>query len=375
MIKKAAVFCLVLFVGVAIFGCAKVADTTSGSSGSPPAGTTQVKLSASNIVVNGNQLTMSLSALNQANAVLSGMGTGNFGGAIYQTNPTITAAGAKAQATAVVTLTFSAISGGGSGTAKNVNAALVLDKSGSMGWDDGTLTKVTSEEIAAKAFITEEANSSTSNKAAIIFLDNTAWVEQAMTAVTNTSLLFGAIDKAHLTGGSTALYDGMADGVLEATKEAASSTLVRAVVALTDGGENASVTYTTTKEVADLAIAKSIPIFTVGLYGTTAEAISYRKALQDIAIATTGSVDNYFEIITGITALSVNAAEVKARQIRALGAMTDLYQKLAIGLTQSYTLTCTMSTTLSPGTYWMQITLQNYGSFTGQTVTISFVVS
>jgi hypothetical protein len=146
-------------------------------------------------------------------------------------------------------------------------------------------------------------------------------------------------------------------------------------VALTDGGENASVTYTTTKEVADLAIAKSIPIFTVGLFNNTSEAISYRKALQDIAIATTGSVDNYFEIVIGTTALSVNAAEVKARQIRALGAMTDLYQKIAIGLTQSYSLTCTMSTSLSPGTYWMQITLQNYGSFTGQTVTVSFVVS
>lgn len=366
MIKKAAVFCLVLFIGVAIFGCAKVVETST-----TPVTTTQVKLSASNIIVSGNQLTCSLAALNQNNAVVTGMGTSNFSGAIYSANPTITSAGAKAQATIVATLEFTAINS----ASKSIDAALVLDKSGSMGWDDGTLTKVTSEEIAAKAFIDEEYNVSTSNKAAIVFLDSTTWVEKAMTAVSDKAAFYTAIDKAHLSGGSTALYDGMAKGVLEASKEAAATNLVRAVVALTDGGENASVTYNTSKEVADLAIASSVPIYTVGLFNTTAEAVSLRKALQDIAIATTGSVDNYFEIIVGVTALSVNAQEVSARKIRAMGALIDLYKSLAVALTQSYTLTATLTTTLSPGTYWMQITLQNYGSFTGQTVTVSFVVS
>lgn len=369
MIKKAAVFCLVLFIGVAIFGCAKVVET--GNAGSPPAGTTQVKLSASNISVSGNQLSLSLSALNQSNAVLTGMGTGNFSGAIYQTNPTITSAGAKAQATAVVTLTFNAISGGGSGTAaKNVNAALVLDKSGSMLYD-----KLASAEVAAKAFITEEANASASNKAAIILFSDNANVEAAMQAVTNTSTLFVAIDKRTGYLGMTALYDGMGKGVAEASKEAASSTLTRAVIAMTDGLENQSVTYTTSCEVANFAIASSIPIYTVGLYSTTAEADSYNKVLKDIALATTGSSDNYFEVIVGVTGLGLSAQEVKARQIRALGTLTGLYQKLAGALTQSYTLTCTMSTTLSPGTYWLQLTLQSYGSFSGQTVTVSFVVS
>jgi hypothetical protein len=364
MIKKAGIFCLVLFVGVAIFGCAKVVETSTVA-------TTQVKLSASNIVVSGNQLTCSLAALNQNNTAITGMGTSNFSGNIYSSNPTITAAGAKAQTTIVATLEFSAINS----APKNIDAALVLDKSGSMGWDDGTLTKITSLEIAAKSFIDEEYNVSTSNKAAIVFLDSTTWVEKAMAAVSDKAAFYTAIDKAHLSGGMTALYDGMAKGVLEATKEAAATNLVRAVVAMTDGGENSSVTYTTTKEVADLAIAKSIPIYTVGLYLNNAEALSYNKALKDIASATTGSADNYFEVIVGTTALGLSAQDVKARQIRAMGALVDLYKNLAVALTQSYTLTATLTTTLSPGTYWMQITLQNYGSFTGQTVTVSFVVS
>jgi uncharacterized protein YegL len=359
MRKRIFVLLAMFAVAITLFGCSVTNTTNVTNTGTPPAGTTAVKLSGGNVVVSGNTISFTLTALNQNNDIISGIGTGNLQGQVFTTSLPVSGE------VPVATLTFTAVSGGGTGTAKNVAAALVLDKSGSMYY-----AKVASLETAAKLFVSTEAAASLNNKAAIVNFDYSADLTAPMTLVSDYATLEAAINK-DLSQGSTALYDAIVMGVNEASKEAASATLARAVVAMTDGGENYSSTYHTTTEVINAAVAANIPVFTVGLYSYTSEADSYREALKAIAKGTTGSEDNYFEIITGITGLSVK--HVSAEQIKALGALTDLYKKLAGALTQSYSTTATLSVGLtSANTYYLQIVMQSYGDFTGETIRIPF---
>ncbi len=367
MIKKLSIIFLVLVIGSVFVGCAKVAEQQASSGGGGtgtaatlPAGTTQCKLSASNLAFSGtgnSGLAFSLSALNQNNAAISGLGTGNFtSGKIYTANPTIVDVTAATTQTAVATLTFTAISGGGSGTAKDVSAAL------------------------GKLFVSLEAAASANNKAAVVLFDEHVSLECPMLpTAANLATIDNAITKESGYGGATALYYAIANGIWEASKEAASSTRVRAVVALTDGGENSSPSPYSgiaagTVEVVNQAVAASIPVYTVGLFETTAEADTYSPYLKSIAKGTTGSEDNYFEVIIGVTGLS--AKDAQAHAIRQLGALTNLYQNLATAITQSYTLTSavTYQTNLTSGqTYYLEIVFQAPVSG-GTTITNTLVV-
>jgi len=345
-----------------LLGCATVASTNSN---------TQVKLAASNVTISGTTMTFALTALNQDNNVISGLRSGNFSAVVYTSE-----ADASNEVNAVATLAFNSVSGG-SGSTKNIAVALVIDKSGSM---DGA--KEGSAEIAARLFVSQEAVASTSNKAACVLFslsDNSVSVEAPMTQLLSSvevGRLNTAINKRTGYGYDTALFDAIKAGVREASKEAASSTLTRAVIALTDGGENASTSHSTV-EVVNYAIAAGIPVYTVGLFTSTAEAETansytggtYRSDLQYIAKSTTGSIDNYFEIIVGSTAFS---AQADVQTVKILGALTDLYQKLAIALTNSYTVSTTLSTSLSARTYYCKMKLVDYSSFTGQTLTFAF---
>lgn len=354
-------------VAITLFGCSVSNTTTTSNTGTPPAGTTAVKLSGGNVVVSGNTISFTLTALNQSNDIISGIGTGNLQGQVFTTSLPVSGE------VPVATLTFTAVSGGGTGAAKNVAASLVIDKSGSMSG-----AKQATAEAAGILFVSTEAAASLNNKAAVVLFDTRISVEAPMLAVSDTNTLNTAILKGGY-GGSTALFDAIVAGVNEASKEAPSATLARAVVAMTDGGENSSLTFKTTTEVINAAVASNIPIYTIGLFSSTAEAEyvnsytggTYRGDLKAIALGTTGSEDNYFEVITGITGLSVK--HVSAEQIQALGALTELYRKLAGALTQSYSTTATLSVGLtSANTYYLQIVLQSYGDFTGETIRIPF---
>ncbi len=377
MSKKLLVLLLVAAVGFTFFGCAKVAETTQSGgggggtnvtnvTGTPPVGTTQVRLSAGNVAANGNNLAFTMSALNQNGTALTGMGGGNFTGAVYGANPSISSVTSTTTLTAVSSLTVTVVNFGGTA----VSAAMVMDKSGSMFGD-----KLVSAEIAGKLFVDQMATDP-NNKTAVVCFDDHVAVEAAMmNAAANKQTLYNAVTKEAGYGGSTALYYGIANGIWEASKEAASASRVRAVVAMTDGGENASPapyngTDTGTVEVVNQAIKASIPVYTIGLFLDSGEASSYAPYLRSIAKETTGSADNYFEVVIGVTGLSVSAQRIKA-----LGVLSDLYTKLAGAFSQSYTFTCTTSSTLPPGTYWLMLTLQNYGSFSGQTVVVQFVIS
>jgi len=372
MSKKLAIIFLALIIGATFFGCAKVAETTGGGgasdvtnvTGSPPAGTTQVKLSCGNVSASSNAISFAVTALNQNNTVLTGMGGGNFSGAVYSSNPSISSITASTTLTAVASLTVSAVTAGGA----NVSAALVIDKSGSM-----IGAKMVTAEIAGKLFIDELANNSSNNKAAIVNFADDVGIDCPMVyAAANKQALYDAIDKEVGYLGSTSLYYAIASGIWTATKETASATRVRAVVAMTDGVENWSGTIdplyggvdTGTVEVVKQALKYSIPVYTIGLFLDTTTAQNDSKGLKSIAQATSA---NYFEIITGVTGLSTSA-----ETIRALGIMTDLYQKISQALTQSYSFVSSPSTTLTPGTYWLMLTLKNYGSFSGQTIVTQF---
>ena len=323
--------------------------------GTPPFGTTQVKLAGGNVTVSGSSIYFTLTALDQYNNIISGIKTGNLAGKIFSTSSP------ASNESPVATLTFTTMTGGGqSGPLKNVAAALVLDKSGSMYFD-----KVASLETATRMFVNTEAAASTSNKAAVVNFDNTVELTAPMMTVDNHAALEAAINK-DLSQGATALFDAIVAGVSEASKEAPSSSMVRAVVALTDGGENSSLYYHSTAEVINASVAANIPVYTVGLYSFSSEAEivnsftggTYRGDLKAIAKGTTGSEDNYFEIITGVTGLN---------------SLTDLYQKLAGALSQSYSIDATLSSALTSGnTYYLFISLQNYGSFSGNTIVIPF---
>jgi hypothetical protein len=371
MSKKLAIIFLALIVGATFFGCAKVAETTSSGggggsnvtnvTGSPPAGTTAVQLSAGNVVASGANLSLALTALNQSNTALTGMGGGNFTGAVFGANPSISGLTASTTLTAVCSMTVTTMTYGGVA----VSAAMVMDKSGSM-WTD----KLVSSEVAAKLFVDLLASASANNRAGVINFDDIVKVDCPMTdAAANKQTLYNAITN-EAYGGSTALFDAIKKGVYTASTE---TTQVKAVVALTDGGENASSSLSTT-EVVNASLANgSIPIYTIGLFESTAEALytsytgdTYRGDLQKIAAGTNGT---YNEIIVGVTGLSLSA-----KRVQALGALSDLYSKISQALTQSYTMTWSFATTLSPGTYWAVLTLQSYGSFTGQIVVVQFTV-
>ncbi|HTY13434.1 MAG TPA: vWA domain-containing protein, partial [Candidatus Omnitrophota bacterium] len=293
-------------------------------------------------------------------------------GGIYSSNPSISSVTAATTLSAVATITFTAISGGGgSGVAsRDVSAALVIDKSGSM-WTD----KLVSAEIAGKMFVDQMATGPNNNCAVVLFDDHVSVEASMRNAAANKQSLIDAVTTEAAYGGSTALYYAIANGIWEASKEAASATRVRAVVALTDGGENASPypysgTSTGTIELVNQAVAAGIPVYTVGLYMSSSEASYYAPYLKSIALGTTGSESNYFEVIVGVTGLS-------AQRARALGVLTDLYTQLFTGLSQSYSMTSQISSSLTAGqTYWLLITFTapvQGGSTITQTLVIPFI--
>ncbi|MFA6431018.1 MAG: vWA domain-containing protein [Candidatus Margulisiibacteriota bacterium] len=349
-----------MFLLVFGYGCAQVIDTVTA---------TQLKLAGSNVFVSGTTLSMSITALDQDNVRIGNLGAGNLSGKIYNSNPLVSGMTAATTQQAVATLAFTSMSSGGT---KLVSGALVIDKSGSMG-----VTKLESAEVAAREFVSSEAAASASNKASVVLFDDHVSIEAEMRALSSSDVatINDAINIRNGYGGSTALYYAISRGIIEASKESVSSNLTRAVIALTDGGENASPDPYSgtggTTEVINLAINSGIPVYTVGLFSTTTEASNYSSALKSIARETTGSQDNYFEVIVGgAEDLSVSSNS----RIRALASLSTLYQNLANALINSYSVSATLSNSLSAGNYWMVLTVQNYGGFSGQEIVVPFVV-
>jgi Mg-chelatase subunit ChlD len=150
-----------------------------------------------------------------------------------------------------------------------LSVALVFDASGSM-----TGSGQAGAKAAGNAFI--DVMDGISDEAAILWFNEKVTVAQGMTA--SKSMLSMAINRLP-SGGFTAAWDGMYEGLQEVIRNGANQG--RAVIALTDGYDGSSTR--TPAEVVALAQRNRIHVFTIGL-GTSIETAQ----LQMIADLTGG---------------------------------------------------------------------------------------
>jgi VWFA-related protein len=148
----------------------------------------------------------------------------------------------------------------------NVSSSLVLDRSGSM--SGGALSDA---KDAAETFVDQLE---VGDQASVISFSDGVRVDQPFTA--DVEALKSAIDNLS-SGGGTALYDGMIQGIEEIELEANSP----AVLALTDGKENES--SNSKQDAIELADQVGVPVYTIGL-GSDVNA----GDLQDVADQTGG---------------------------------------------------------------------------------------
>ncbi|MBI5101024.1 MAG: VWA domain-containing protein [Nitrospirae bacterium] len=164
--------------------------------------------------------------------------------------------------------------------------AMTMDYSGSMPED-----AITDMENAAVDFITRIT--STGGQAEVIKFSSEVEVMQSFTS--NASALTSAVlDDWPGAGGATALFDSVYQALVDT---ASVTTNTRAVVAMTDGGDNGSTR--TIDEVIQFAKDNQLPIFTIGLGGADA------TALTQMAVDTGGK---YFEAPTSAELAGIYAA-------------------------------------------------------------------
>lgn len=139
----------------------------------------------------------------------------------------------------------------------SASVSLVLDRSGSMNGDNGDDQPLKDLQKATKEFI---GFLGSGDRAEIIsFADE---VRSDCPFTSDKSTLTAAIEQLQ-TGGSTALYDAIQKGIRDAALEANPR---KAIIVMTDGGENNS-TSATLDSVINLAKQAGVPVYTIGLQG------------------------------------------------------------------------------------------------------------
>lgn len=150
-----------------------------------------------------------------------------------------------------------------------VSAALVFDASGSMAGSGNAGAKQ-----GGHAFV--DLMDGVVDEATVIWFDSRVTIYQQMTTIK--PMLHSAVDGLPAAG-TTAVWDGIYAGIIELINNGVNQ--CRGVVALTDGGDNASTR--TVAEIISLANRHGIHVFTVGL-GTGVNAVE----LEQIALLTGG---------------------------------------------------------------------------------------
>lgn len=165
-----------------------------------------------------------------------------------------------------------------------VSVALVFDRSGSM-----IGPKIANVKVGGTAFINSmNPDGVPCDEAALISFNEFVKLDVGMT--TKKPQLLTAIN-AMIASGRTAVWDAVAVGIQELTN--AGKNRCRAVVVLTDGGDNSSQFFRTVNAVAQFAISQDVKVYTIG-YGV-ADAPA-NNALSFLANATGGE---YYPTGTG----------------------------------------------------------------------------
>jgi len=225
---------------------------------------------------------------------------------------------------------------------KNIAAAMTMDYSGSMevDWNSttGKYQQILDMENGVKTFVNALK---TNDICEIIKFDSYVEVFQPFTSSKQT--LLDAVDSVGNFGGSTALYQSIYTGIQDLASQSAAS-YARAVVAFTDGGENASsINFSTLIQAAH---SNAIPVYTIGLFDSTYHSTppgqnsSNELKLVQIADSTGGF---YF--------YAPNASE-----------LVQIYNIISGQLSNAYTLTITWPSTTLPasGTVVTAIITVNY---------------
>ena len=231
-----------------------------------------------------------------------------------------------------------------------ISTALVLDRSGSMtgyNYDDEPLNKM---KEAANAFVDLL---SPADECEIISLGDDVQTNQSFT--NNKALLSDAINSLNSYGG-TPLFDAIWQGITDASSRSNSR---KAVIAMTDGGENASSYDHGGGGNVDILISyaqqKGIPVYTIGLqgYGFTRSIKSGSSTENTVlkgdvgrwdthAVRSTRSAESDLQRIANNTGgeyfYAPNASDLK-----------PIYDRIAIRAKQQYILTVTATDPSSDG--------------------------
>lgn len=202
-----------------------------------------------------------------------------------------------------------------------LSVAMVLDRSGSMGSQGNS-----DLETAASTFVNLMG---VDDAGEVVNFSSSVQVSQTFT--TDKSLLLAAI-QGRSAGGSTALWDAVGQAIVDT----GARTGRRAVIAMTDGYNNASSTYTKAS-VIDAANAAGVPIFTIGM-GSSVD-----PGLGDVGVQTGG--------------INMNAPTS--------GQLNDVYQRISGQLSGQMQISFISPNPFSqspPVTRTVEVTL-NYGGF------------
>lgn len=159
------------------------------------------------------------------------------------------------------------------GSGKNVSGAVTMDYSGSMG-----SAQIQCMEDGVKTYINAMGSNDQSE---IIKFDDMVIVAQPFT--NNKALLINAVDSNFSLGGSTALYQSIYKGTTDLIP-VSGTTYTKAVIAFTDGGENASSVSRAT--MISTALNNAIPVYSIFLYSDTTNSLA--RDMRNIADTTGG---------------------------------------------------------------------------------------
>jgi VWFA-related protein len=178
----------------------------------------------------------------------------------------------------------------------------------------------------------------------IIKFDDYVYVVQPFTS--SKQALLHAVDSVLNLGGSTALFQSIYQGIMDVAAKSASS-YARAVVAFTDGGENAS--SIGLDSLLQTARSNAIPVYTIGLLDSTEHSTPPGQSYDE------GTLVQIADSTGGFYFYAPNATQLQ-----------QIYNSISGQLSNAYTVSITWpSTTLPPtGTLVTAVITVSYNGLT-----------